>query len=82
MKIEYPPPPRGRSLRLFCSHAAKSDSKIIKLLHAQISMKFIMPINVVGILTFISMINTTSDSFKDFQHFNFYEQLNINAHMS
>ena len=48
-------------------------------------MKFIMLINVkmptvVGILTFISMINTTSESVKArkvfiFQHFSFYEQL-------
>ena len=52
--------------------------------HAQLSMEFIMPINIktstiVGILTFISMINTISESLKAreyfFQHFRFYEQL-------
>ena len=51
----------------------------------QLSLKFIMLINVkmptiVGILTFISMINKTSESLKArkvliFQHFSFYEQL-------
>ena len=57
----------------------------------QLSMKFIMPIivkmpTIVGILTFISMINTTSERLKAkksyffprkvlfFQHFSFYEQ--------
>ena len=55
-------------------------------------MKFIMLINVkmpiiVGILTFISMINTTSESFKartifSFQHFSFYEQLKFHAQLS
>ena len=49
--------------------------------------KFILLINVkiltnVGILTFISMMNTTSESFKaikicSLQHFSFYEQLKI-----
>ena len=52
-------------------------------------MKFIMLINVkmptiVGILTFISMINTTSENLKArkvfiFQHFSFYEQLKFHA---
>ena len=51
----------------------------------QLSIKFIMLMNVkmptiVGILTFISMINTTSENLKEsevsfFQHFSFYEQL-------
>ena len=51
----------------------------------QVSMKFILLINVkmptiVGILTFISRINTTPESFKSrnafiFQGFNFYELL-------
>ena len=45
---------------------------------------FKMPTSV-GILTFISMINTTSESLKArkvfiFQHFNFYEQLKFHAH--
>ena len=63
-----------------------SGPKIIKLLcSTQVSMKFIMLINVkmptnVGILTFISMINTTSESLKAgkvfiFHHFTIYEQL-------
>ena len=52
-------------------------------MHAQLSMKFIVLINVkmptiVGILTFISMIDTTSESLKTekfiFQHFSFYEE--------
>ena len=55
-------------------------------------MKFIMPIKVkmptiIGILTFISMINTSSESLKArtvfiFQHFNFYEQLKYHAQFS
>ena len=43
--------------------------EVIKLFHAQLTMKFIMPINVkmpttVCILTSTSMINTTSESLK------------------
>ena len=42
---------------------------------------------IVGILTFISMINTTSESLKArkvfiVQHFSFYEQLKFHAHLS
>ena len=42
---------------------------------------------IVGILTFISLINTTSESLKarngfDFQHFNFCEQLKYHAQLS
>ena len=49
-----------------------------KLFHAQLSMKFIPLINVkmstiVGISTFISRINTISESKSIFQHFSFYE---------
>ena len=54
-------------------------------------MKFIMFINVkmptiVGILTFISMINITADSLKArsifiFQHFSLYEQLKFHAQL-
>ena len=41
----------------------------------------------VGILTFISMINTTSESLKakqvfNFQHISFYEQLKFHAQLS
>ena len=68
--------------------------EVIKLClcSTQLSMKFIMPINVkmptiVGILTFISMINATSESLKtrkvfDFQHFRFYEYLKFHAGLS
>ena len=61
-------------------------SEVIKLFSCstQLSMKFIMLINVkmptiVGILTLISMINTSSKSLKAreiymFQYFSFYEQ--------
>ena len=58
----------------------------------ELSMKFITLINVkmptfVGILTFISMINITSDCFKVgkvfiFQHFSFYKQLKFHAQWS
>ena len=54
---------------------------------AQLSTKFILLINVkmpiiVGILTFISMINTLSERLKArnfliFQYFSFYEQLKL-----
>ena len=53
----------------------------------QLSMKFIMPMNVkmptiVGILTFIGMINTASESLKGrkifiLEHFCWYEQVKI-----
>ena len=50
------------------------------------SIKFIMLINV-KILTFMSMINKTSESLKAriafaFQHFSFYEQLKVHAQLS
>ena len=58
----------------------------------QLSMKFIIPIyvkmpTIVGILTFINMINTASESLKAriiiiFQHFRFYEQLEISCSSS
>ena len=62
-----------------CVHKICPGPEVIKL-HAQLSMKFTMLINVkmstiVDILTFISMINTLSDSLKarsDFQHFSFF----------
>ena len=59
---------------------------------SQLSMKSIMLITVkmptiVGILTFRSMINTTSESSKArtnfiFHHFTFYEQLKFYAQLS
>ena len=67
---------------------------VIKLFSclSQLSMKFIMLINVkmptlVGILTFISLIKTTSESLEAgkvfiLQHFSFHEQLNFHAELS
>ena len=56
------------------------------------SMKYVILINIkmptnVGILTFISMINTTSECLKArklsiFQHFSFYEQLKFHDQLS
>ena len=70
---------RARSYKLF-------------LCSSQLSIKFILLINVkmptiVGILTFISRINTTSESLKAriiyiFHHFNLNEQLKFNAQLS
>ena len=68
--------------------------KVIKLFSfsTQLSKIFIMLINVkmptiVGILTFISMVNKTSESLKArkvfiFQHFCFYRQLKFRAQLS
>ena len=65
--------------------------EVINLLSCstQLSMNFILPINVkipaiVGILTFISMINTTSERLKArhffiCQYFGFYVQLKFRA---
>ena len=68
--------------------------EVIKLFSCstQLSTKFILLINVkmptiVGILTFISMINTTSERLKarNFficRYFSFYEQLKLHAQLS
>ena len=58
----------------------------------ELSTKFILLINVkmpivVGILTFVSMTNTTPESLKArkvfiFQYFSFYEQLKFHAQLS
>ena len=68
--------------------------EVIKLFlcSTQLSIKFIMLINVkmptiVGILTFISMINTTSERLKArnyfvCQYFSFYEQLKFRTQLS
>ena len=52
---------------------------VINFLQAQLNCAFIILIN----LTFISMINTTSESLKAkksiFQHFSFHEQLKFHA---
>ena len=47
----------------------RSGPIVIKLFHSQLNMKFILPIyvkmpTIVGILTFISRINTTFECFK------------------
>ena len=71
-----------------------SGPEVIKLFpcSTQLNMKFIFLINVkmpiiVGILTFISMINTTSEilearTFFICQYFSFYEQLKFRAQWS
>ena len=68
--------------------------KVIKLFpcSTRLNTKFILLINVimppiVGILTFISMINTSSDCLNArkifiFQHFSFYEQLKFRVQLS
>ena len=80
-------------------YGQKTDLKphspeVIKLFSCspQLSTKFILLINVkmstiVGILTFISMINATSERLKArnffiFRYFNFYEQLKLHAQSS
>ena len=69
----------------------KSGPEVIKLFSCstQLSMKFIMFINVkmptiVGILTLMSMINTTSESLNAFcfQQFSFHEQVKFRAQLS
>ena len=67
--------------------------EVIKLFpcSTQMSIKFIMLINVkmptfVGILTYISLINTTSESLKarkvyTFKDFSFYEQLKFHVQL-
>ena len=72
----------------------KSGLEVIKLFSrsTQLSTKFILLINVkmptiVGILTFKSMINTTSESFRArkiliFHQFRFYELLKFHAQLS
>ena len=73
---------------------SRSGPEIVKLFSCstQLSMKFILLINVktttiVVVLTFISRMNTTSESFKVrlfiiFRHFTFCEQLKFQAKMS
>ena len=72
----------------------QSGPEVIKLFpcSTQLSTKFILLINVkiptiVGILSFISMINTTSERLKarnffNCRYFNFYEQLKFRAQLS
>ena len=68
--------------------------KVIKLFSCSthLSTKFILHINIkmptiVGILTFISMINTISERLKArnvfiYLYFSFYEQFKVRAHLS
>ena len=69
-------------------HKRMSGFEVIKFVSRsiQLSIKFIMLINIkmptaVGILTFISMVNTCSESLKVikvyFQHFRFMSSLNF-----
>ena len=72
----------------------RSDPEVIKLFpcSTRLSMKFILLVNVkmptiVGILTFISRINTTSERLKArnvfiCRYFSFYEQLKIRVQLS
>ena len=76
------------------SNSMNPGSEVKKLFSCstQLSMQFILIINVkmptiVGILTFISMINTTFDRFKARNffiscYFSFYEQLEFRAQLS
>ena len=75
-------------------HMKSTGPKVIKLLpcSTQLSTKIFLLINVkmptiVGILTFISMINTTSEGYRarNFficRHFSFYEELKFRAQLS
>ena len=84
--------PRTLCLIALLDDPSKPD--VIKLFSCltQPSLKFIMLINakmptIVGILTFISMVNTTSESLKArkgfiFYVFRFYEQLKFHAQLS
>ena len=81
------------SLSLTWTQILKKGSEVIKLFSysTQLSTKFILLINVkmpttVGILTFISMINTTSKRLKarNFficRYFSFFEQLKFRAQL-
>ena len=83
----------GDSWQLF-SNMKESWPEVIKLFSCstQLCMKFFLLINVkmptiVGILTFTSMINTTSERLKPryffiCRYFSFYEQLKFHAQLS
>ena len=80
--------------RVYSGSITHPGPEVIKLFSCsnQLSTKFILLINVkmptiVGILTFISMINTTTKSLKArnvfiLQLFNFYDQLKFHAQLS
>ena len=77
-----------------CKESPRSGPEVIKLFSCstRLSTKFILLINVkmptiVGILTFISMINTTcerlkTNNFSICRYFTFYEQLKFCAQLS
>ena len=74
-------------IRIFTVHMKKPGTQVIKRFSCstQMTMKFTM--HIVGILTLISMINTTSESLKarkvfNFQHLVFYEQLKFHSQLS
>ena len=82
------------SLSVFGKRNQRPGPKVIKLFSCstQLSIKVIMLTNVkmttiVDMLTFISIINTTSESLKAsqifiFQYLSFYELLKFHAHLS
>ena len=84
----------NQSLCLKITKNGETWPEVIKLFSCstKLSMKFIMLINVKmptigGILTFISIINATSESLKArkvliFQHFSFYGKLKFHAQLS
>ena len=84
----------GNGSAISSAQEGESGPKVIKLFSysTQLSTEFILLINVkmptiVGIFTFISMINTTSESLKArnifiCRYLSFYEQLKCHAQLS
>ena len=78
-------------MRTFLPNPGTEVTKLFSC-STQLSTKFIMLINskrptIVGILTFISFLNETSESMKArkvgiFQQFSFYKQLKFHAQLS
>ena len=85
---------RNNFVKLFLTLTSDSGLEVIKVFSysTQLSTKFILLINVkmptiIGILTFINMINTTFERLKarNFficRYFSFYEQLKFCAQLS
>ena len=92
--MEFPTIPRITEVPVNKLPGGHDDDLAIKLFlcSTQLSMKFILLINakmptIVGILTFISRINTSYESLKArntylYQYFSFYEQLKFHAQLS
>ena len=86
MKLFYPRSDRS-SFEIILLGEERAGPEVIKLFHAQLLLiNFKMP-TIVGILTFISMINITSERLKarnfcTFRYFSFSEQLKFRAHLS